>query len=131
MIEAKSAADHIQHSIDRPDGSLQPVLYLLRLGVVKVQELGFALSNGVYITEKPIEVEVEALLLPLFKCFAHLTAGIRPIGTDLGQRQIALRELCAAAVHTIKDVDDDVDGFVPTGDLGDVELDLGDTQDRA
>ena len=57
----------------------------------------------------------------------------RPSGQSaqiLAEREVALRELGAAAVDAVEDVDHDVDGLVGAGDLFDVEVDVADAEER-
>ena len=68
---------------------------------------------------------------PLRKLRLHRVAPIRPVGADLGERQIALGKLRAAAVDPIEDVDDNVERLVGAGHFLDMNLDVGDPEQTA
>ena len=74
--------------------------------------------------QQQLELEVEAGPAPLLEPLLHLVARVRPFGADLGQGEVALGELGAAAVHPVEDVDHEVDGLVLAGDLLDVQVDV-------
>ena len=59
----------------------------------------------------------------------HPLAPLGPRAADLGKREVALRELRAAAVYAVEDVHDHVDGLVGTCHLLDVEVDFADAED--
>ncbi len=92
-------------------------------------ELGLARDNGVHVAEQPVQVEVEVLISPLLQARLHGHPGVRGLGANLGQGEIALGELGAAAVHPIEDVHHHVDGLVGAGDLFHVKLTVLDRLD--
>ena len=97
-----------------------------RLGrlIVEERELGLAGEHRVHRAQEPVEVEVVARPAPALEAALHLAARLGPLGTNLGERQVALAELRAAAVHLIEDVHHDVEGLVGARDLLDVEVDV-------
>ena len=131
MIEPEPAGDQVQRRIDVFVGALQPVLDIERALVVQIAELGFAGENGVHRTQQPIEVELIPGAGPFLQLGLHGVAGFRPFGADFRERQVALRQLGAAAVHAVEDVDHDVEGFVLTGHLLDMQIDLRHTEQSA
>ena len=99
--------------------------------VVQELELRLAGQHGVHRAQQPVEVEVVVGLGPLLELGLHRVAGLGPVGADLGQGQVALGELGAAAVHPVEDVDHHVERLVGAGDLLDVEVDVGDAEQAA
>ena len=98
---------------------------------MQILELGLAGQHGVHRPQQPVEIEVVAGLCPLLELGLHRVARLRPVGADLGQRQIALRELGAAAVHPVEDVHDDIERLVGAGDFLDMQIDVGDAEQAA
>jgi hypothetical protein len=80
--------------------------------------------------QQQLELEVEAGLAPLVEPLLHLVAGVRPLGADLGKRQVALGQLGPAAVYSVENVDHEVDGLVRARHLLDVQVDVADREDR-
>ena len=109
-------------------GPLEAVLHLLRTLVVQELELGLTGEHRVYGPQQPVEIEVVVGLGPLLELGLHGVAGFGPVGADLGQRQIALGQLGAAAVHAVEDVHHDVERLVGAGHFLDVQVDVGDAE---
>ena len=131
MIEPKPAGDQVQRRVDVLVGALQPILNIERALVVEVAEFGLAGEHGVHRTQQPIEVELIPGGGPFLQLGLHGVAGFRPLGADFRERQVAFRQLGAAAIHAVEDVDHDVEGFVLTGHLLDMQIDLRHTEQRA
>ena len=105
-------------------GPLEAVLNFFRALVVQKLELRFARQRRVHRAQQPIEIEVVIGLGPLLELGLHGVARLRPIGANLGQGEIALRELGAAAVHPVEDVHDNIERLVRARDFLDVQIDL-------
>ena len=100
------------------------VLHLVRALLVQVLELRLAGQHRVHRAQQPVEVEVVVGLGPFLELGLHGVARLGPVGADLGQRQVALGELGAAAVDPVEDVHHHVERLVRAGDLLDVEVDV-------
>ncbi len=85
-------------------------------------ELGLARDDGVHVAEQPVQVEVEVLITPLLQARLHGHSGIGGLGANLGQGEVALGQLSAAAVHPVEDVHDHVDGLIGSCDFFHVKL---------
>lgn len=124
VVEAEPAGHGVEKRADVPGGVGQRLLEVLRGHGVQCREHRAAGSHRRGVAQQPVQREGEPDALPPGQVVAHHLAGARPLRAQLGQGEVALGQFGAAGVDPVEDVDDDVDGLVPPGDLLLVEVPL-------
>jgi hypothetical protein len=126
MVETEPSRDRVEECVDALLGTGDAVLNHRRIGVGECGEVGVAGGHRGDAAQEPLELEVVPGLSPRPKPFAKLMTCFRPRGANLGEGKIALRELGAAAVDPVEDVDHDIDSHVLTTYLLGMEIDVSD-----
>lgn len=129
MVEAEPARDQVQCVVHALLSAAQVLLDGVHRYAVEVGEARLADHDRVHVAEQPVEVEVVAALAPARQDRLHRLSPVGPRAADLGEREVALRQLRATAVDPVEDVDHHLDGLVGAGHLLDVELDVADAEE--
>ena len=126
VVEPQPPADHVEGGVDGPGGAVEPVFYLLRSPVVQMDESRFSRDHRIDCTQQPVGGEFVAGLPPGFEPGLHLVSCLGPVGADFRQGQIGVGQCRAAAIDSIEDIDDDIQGFVRSGHFVDMQIDVFD-----
>ena len=126
VVEPQPPADHVEGGVDGPGGAVEPAFYLLRSPAVQMVESRFSRDHRIDCTQQPVEGEFVAGFPPRLEASLHLVSRLGPVGADFCQGQIGVGQFRAAAIDSIEDIDDDIQGFVRSGHFVDMQIDLSD-----
>ena len=124
VIETESCCDDVEYHRDQLRSLLQALTDPLLIDISQGAEQSAPRDDSGDVAEEPLEAEPVAGCRPALPVTVHLVPRFGPRRADLGERQVALRELRAPRVDPIEDVDDNINGLVLARDLLDVHLAL-------
>ncbi len=107
-------------------GPLETISNFIGALLMEILKFGFAGERRVHRAQQPVEVEMVSSARPLPQFGLHRVARLGPVSANLSQRQITLRKLCAATIHPIENIHDDIQGLVRSGDFLGVKLHIRD-----
>src|SRR5207249_962483 len=88
MVETETCGERIQQCVDDFLCLLEAVLELGGRHHIKVREQRLIGGNGRNVSQQPVQVEVEAVSLPVIQSLPQFFARLGPRRADLGQREV-------------------------------------------
>lgn len=129
VIEPEPGGREVQHDVDGPLGALDAVDDLVDRSLGQPLQLGAPGDHSAHVSQQPVQAEVVPGVLPAAQTPLQLVPGLGPARADLGQRQVAFRQLGAARVGVVEELHDHINGLVLAGDRLLVELDVADVEE--
>ena len=129
VIEAEPGANQVEQVVNVLDRCLQAALECGTLHPVQGAEHRLPGQRRGHATQQQFKPKVVPGARPTSQFPVEPLPSLRPLSAHLCQRKVSLRQLRAAAVHTIEDVNDHIDRLVFSGHFLDVEIRLLDAVD--